>query len=512
VSERAIFRGDALPETTDVECDVCIVGSGPGGATLAAKLTAKGRSVVMLEEGGHYTRKNFDMRESTAFAHLYQDLGNRSTDDLSIHILQGRSVGGGTTVNWTTSLRTPSRILQHWRERFGLEQMKPEVLEPHWAWAEERLSIKRWPEGAANRNNGLLWDGLGKLGYERAMNPRNVKNCANLGYCGMGCPIDAKQSTLVTLIPEAVERGLSLYTNCWVYRLEWSGRRVVAAHARVLDERNNNTSKTVTVRAKTFALCGGAINSPVLLLRSGLTANDNVGRRTFLHPVVSTMGFFSEPVDGHAGAPQSVHSHHFSVREKGKIGFFLETAPIHPMLAGSNVTWFGAAQQEMMTKFRYAQATIGLTIDGLLAEEEGATVRLRNRESRRLSIRYKFVPANWEAFREACREMARVQFAAGAQAVWSLHENPVEMKSERDLHLLDAAEWKPQRIRIFTAHQMGGCAMGSDAKTSVVDPALRYRGLDNLLVVDGSVFPTSVGVNPQLSVFGVASWAAENLI
>ncbi|MGQ0503845.1 MAG: GMC family oxidoreductase N-terminal domain-containing protein, partial [Myxococcaceae bacterium] len=281
-----IYTGAEISTDLTVDCDVCVIGSGSGGGWLAHELAARGLRVVMLEEGSYRTRRDFDLTEGTAFPNLYQELGNRTTDDLSIQILQGRSVGGGTTVNWCSSFRTPKRILDIWRERHGVKGLSEETLNPHWEVIEKRLHIAEWPLERINANNRVLWDGCGKLGYERGLIKRNVNNCANIGYCGLGCPIDAKQSTLVTVIPDAVEKGMTLYANSSVRRLETQGRRVVRIHAEVQDPRSDTASgRKLTVNAKTTAVCGGALNSPALLLRSGLDGGGRVGKRTFLHPV-----------------------------------------------------------------------------------------------------------------------------------------------------------------------------------------------------------------------------------
>jgi choline dehydrogenase-like flavoprotein len=506
-----ITTGDEITEDLKLKCDVCIVGSGSGGAWLAYELCSKGLDVVMLEEGGYHTRREFDLTEAFAFPKLYQELGNRTTDDLSVTLLQGRSVGGSTTVNWCSSFRTPERILKIWRDVHGLE-LTSDVLTPHWEAAEKRLHIKEWPEALINRNNRILWDGLHKLGYDRGLIKRNVNGCANLGYCGMGCPIDAKQSMLVTVLPDAVEKGLRLFSNVSVRRLEVQGRRVARVTGQVLDvEKDVPTGRTVSVEAKVTAVCGGAINTPALLLRSGLDAEGRVGRRTWLHPVVVMMALFDEPVNAFSGAPQSVYSHQFIERGAGKIGFFLEVPPVHPMLAAVVATGTGARMQELLHKLPYINAMIAITVDGLLPHETGATVALRDGAYSRHSLQYGFVPENWEAFRAGYREMARIQLAAGARKVISLHDEPVELSSEADLAKLDAAPYEKLRLRVVTAHQMGGCPMGKEPAKSVVDPKLRFHTMDNLFIVDGSVLPTSLGVNPQLTIFGLSRWASQHV-
>lgn len=512
MTQGRIVTGPEITQDLNLECDVCIVGSGSGGAWTAHELAKQGKSVVMLEEGGYHTRREFDMTEPRAFQNLYQELGNRATDDLAMTILQGRSVGGGTTVNWCSSFRTPERILKIWRERHGIETLSTQTLTPHWEQIEKRLHIAEWPLEMINANNKVLWDGLGKLGYERGLIRRNVNNCLNLGYCGMGCPVDAKQSMLVTVIPDAVEAGVTLYANTSARVLDWDGRKVTAVRAEVLDDATRKpTGVKVVVKAKVTVVSGGAINSPGLLMRSQLMSEGRVGEKTWFHPVLLMMGLFEHEVNAFRGAPQSVYSHHFVDRGPGKMGYFLEVPPVHPMLASTTATGSGPETMELMTKFNRLNVMLAIHVDGLSPDEEGGTVRLRDGAYNRYSIKYAFTPAHWEAFRSACKEMAKLQFAAGATMVRSLHLNPVTLNSAAEIDKLDDAAWEPMQVRVATAHQMGGCRMGKDPSTSVVDQHLKYHSLDNLFVVDGSVLPTSLGVNPQETIFGIARWAATHI-
>ncbi|HEY1086902.1 MAG TPA: GMC family oxidoreductase N-terminal domain-containing protein, partial [Archangium sp.] len=444
-----IFTAEDLTKDLTLECDVCVIGSGSGGAWTAHELVKQGKRVVLLEEGGYHTRREFDLTESRAYGALYQELGDRGTDDLSITILQGRNVGGGTTVNWCSSFRTPERILNIWKDRFGVDTLDTATLTPHWEHIEKRLHIAEWPLEAINANNKVLWDSLGKLGYDRGLIKRNVNNCLNLGYCGMGCPVDAKQSMLVTVLPDAVEKGLDLYANCSARQLEWTGRKITSVRAEVIDPSTNKpTGVKITVKPKLTVVSGGAINSPGLLMRSGLDAEGRVGQRTWFHPVIAMIAEMPFEVKAFSGAPQSVYSHHFTDRGPDKVGFFLEVPPMHPLLSATASTGTGAVVQGLLEKMPYLNGMLAIHVDGLLPEETGATVRLKDGHLFKYSINYDWKPEHWEAFKTASKEMAKLQFAAGAKKVASLHLNPVVMEKVEDIDKLDAAPWEPVKMRI----------------------------------------------------------------
>jgi choline dehydrogenase-like flavoprotein len=487
--------------------DVCIVGSGPGGSMVASRLAGAGAKVVVLEEGGHHTKDEFDMQEQRAFQRLYQDRGNRATADLSVAVLQGRAVGGGTVVNWTTSYRTPDEVLQFWREQQGA-LLTPEALLPHFEEVEKRLGIEKIDYEDTNPNNRLIYDGCKKLGWQVDTTKRNVRGCLRTGYCGMGCPVDAKQSAALTYLPDAVLSGAEVYANCRVERIETSGKRAVAAVGTVLHPNTQAaTGRTVRVEPKVLVVSGGALNSPALLLRSGIDQGP-VGKKTWLHPTIAMGAFYRDAVEGFYGAPQSVASHHFAHRSE-RAGFFIEAAPVHPMLASIAAPAFGAPLSGRMSRLPNLAATIALMIDGFGPGEEGGTVTARKDGGPKLD--YPFTARAHECFRAAMKAIARIHLANGAVEVQTFHNDPVHIKAESDLRGIDQRPLGPNLFAAFTAHQMGGCRMGADPKNSVVDPHLRHHHFENLFVVDGSVFPTGLGVNPMESIYGVSSWAAEHV-
>ena len=492
----------------EVNADVCIIGSGAGGSVLAAGLCAAGLDVVMLEEGGHHTVQDFRaLDEAVNTPMLYQERGTRATSDLAITILQGRSVGGGTTINWTTCFRTPDRILAHWRRHHGLEAWTPSDLRPHFEAVEQRLHIHRWKEELLNGNNQALWRGCHALGWEAEVLRRNVKGCANSGYCGFGCPFDAKQAMHLTFLPDAVAAGLQLWADTRAERIEVEGGRAVAVHAVAMDpDRDRAAGHRLTVRAKVIVSSGGAINGPALLLRSGLSQGP-VGRRTFLHPVIAVAGAYDERISPWYGAPQSASSHQFIERGPEHVGFFMEACPLHPSLTGGAFPLFGEAQLDVMCQLAHTSALLALHVDGLVEGDDGGVVSLRG--DGRVAVDYPVRAPLIEAMRASHEALCRVHLAAGATEARTLHLSPVRVSEQAHLARLDTVPYGAHEHAIFTAHQMGGCAMGASAERSVVDSDLRHHHVPNLFCVDGSVFPTALGVNPSESIYGLAHRARK---
>lgn len=504
-----IYTGSDIKADATLTCDVCIVGSGAGGAHVAQRLATEGKRVIVLEEGGFHTSDRFDMRELSMYRRLYQEGAMRATADQSMKIMQGRAVGGTTVVNWTTCFRTPKRVFDFWHEHHGVEGISYEQLVPHWETIEKRLNVVKMTLEQANRNNLVTWRGAQKLGWRVDLLHRNVKNCAHTGYCGMGCPIDAKQSMLVTMIPEAVQAGADVYANAWVERITRNGRRCSSVIARLRNPATDQPSGvTLTVQAKVTVLAGGAINTPALLLRSGIDANGRTGMRTFLHPAVPGVGLHEERIEPFVGSPQYVHSDQFVDRGPDKMGMLLEGAPAFPLLVGSHASSFGAEKQALMDDLPHLSITAALLHDGfdLSDYDEGAYVTLR--EGGLPRVDYKWTRRLSEGLREGIRNTLRCQLAGGAKQVMSSHPRYARTEAEVD-RLVEEAPFGPNQIPVFVAHVMGGCAMGTNERKSVVDSrTMRHHGFDDVFVVDGSVYPTSLTVNPQLSIYGLASWAS----
>lgn len=496
------------------EADVAIVGTGAGGGTAAEILADAGLRVLMVEEGPLQSSSDFHMFEREAYPALYQESAARKTKDGGINILQGRAVGGSTTVNWTSSFRTPPSTLAFWRERFGLADYTEHALAPWFADREAKLHVRTWRE-PPNANNDVLRAGAAALGIATAIVPRNVNGCWNLGYCGMGCPTNAKQSMLVTTIPAALARGAVLLSRTRAQRLVADPHGTIRTlECDAMDHGGiRPTGCRITVRARHFVLAGGGIGTPALLLRSNVADPfARVGKRTFLHPTVISAAVMPHRIDPFAGAPQSVYSDHFLKEHAidGPVGYKLEVPPLHPVLTATTMTAFGIEQARVMERFRKTSAIIALLRDGFNEQSQGGHVELKSDGSPLLD--YPIGSYLWEGARRAFDTMARIQFAAGARSVFPLHESAVPYRTLREARRAIASlSMEVLRTRVASAHVMGGCAMGSDPASAVVDGNGGHHHCANLSIFDGSVFPTSVGANPQLSIYAIVARNATRL-
>jgi choline dehydrogenase-like flavoprotein len=503
----------AMQADRTLEADVVIVGSGAGGGVTAEILALSGLSVILVEEGALKSSKDFKMREAEAYPALYQESAARQTRDKGVKILQGRTVGGSTTVNWTSSFRTPPSTLAFWQRHYGLDAYNPEALAPWFQMMEERLNVSDWA-AAPNENNDLLRRGAERLGIPSGFIRRNVKGCWNLGYCGMGCPTNAKQSMLVTTIPSALEHGATLVTRARAERFVFKGDRADELECSALDAAGQAPNgRILRLRAKHFVVAGGAINSPALLLRSNAPdPHGLLGRRTFLHPTLISAGIFEQRVDGYAGAPQSVYSDHFLDLQPldGPIGYKLEAPPLHPVLLSTTMSGFGQAHSDVMRQFPHIHGMLALLRDGFHPESPGGTVALGDNGAGVLD--YPIGEFVWDGVRRALLSMAEIQFAAGAKAVQPAHEMAERYTSWAQAKKgIAGLPYRLHIARVASAHVMGGCTMSDDARLGVTGSDGRYHGVANLSVHDGSLFPTSIGANPQLSIYGISARLASGL-
>jgi choline dehydrogenase-like flavoprotein len=501
--ESALLPLATARDAARVRADVVVVGSGAGGGVVASAFARAGRRVVVLEAGGAYGPRDFTQRE-LMMSELYLDSGLTATSDLGIAILAGSCVGGGTTVNWCTSLRLPERIAQEWATASGITRIGDELV-PHYAEVERRLDVR--PTAEHNANNRIILDGARELGVHAADSPRNASTqCGEgCGYCGFGCAYAKKHSTTATYLLDVAAGGGAIYARAHVLHVDISGRRargVIAQQTVRTDD-----VRTFSVEADLVVLCAGALRTPGVLARSGIT-HPSVGKRLYLHPVAAAIAEFDRPIEPWTGPMQSAYSDAFNYRQ-GNYGAKIEVAPVHPGLAALALPWLSRGRHAgAMERIANLSSLFALTRDrdpGSIDLDEDAY------------IRYRLSPFDGENLLEGLAGVADLAFAAGAIRVQTLHTVPVEIersewsaRCRRELvDRLRSIGTAPNRQILFSAHQMGTAAMGSDRERSVVDPSGKVRGFENLLVADASVFPQSSGVNPMLTIMAMAGRIAQ---
>ena len=475
-----------------LSCEYLIIGSGAGGGHAFSKLVDTGADVLLIEEGPLYEQADFSVDEYEMYKNLYQDQSTRTTADKGIRILQGRNVGGSTTVNWTTSLRAPESTLETWKQTMGSELV--DEIEKNYENMEKQYHIKKW-KLPANENNLILKKACEKKGWDYAIIPRNVKGCVNSGLCGLGCPFNAKVAPLTKNFPEALAKGGRLLYNTKAIKLTQRKGEI----SKVLCE--NPDGKYFEIYPKKVIFAAGSIGTPGLILKSGIDLKTRVGERTFLHPTVMSASFHGQKIEGAKGAPQSIYSNHFLQESKDYLGFKLEMAPIYPAIYAGILPFAGKKYVEYIRKRPYSSAMIALIKDGFEADSMGGKVLVNPYGD--YGLDYPISTKMWKSFQHALLTMASAQFSVGAQEVKpGVHTDKLAKSPKEAKDIIEQSPLKHPYYKIFSAHVMGGMGIGKSNGSSV-DLSGKVRGLKNAYVLDGSLFPTSIGSNPMLSIYAL---------
>jgi choline dehydrogenase-like flavoprotein len=498
-----------------ISTDAVVIGSGAAGAVVAARLAESGREVVILEEGSYLTAHDFVEDEATLFPRLFADAGLRATDDLSITLLQGGAAGGGTTVNWMLMLRTPEFVLEEWAQRFGLRDLSPARMAAAFDSIERELHADPVPHDAHSPANRLLLDGARALGWKARAASINAQGCLRTGRCTLGCRYQAKQSGLITFLPRAFAHGARLFSEVRVERIELlerqtsgNARPLKRVHARATDPATGAARGELHIDAPLVVLAAGAVGTPVILQQSGM-GGGAVGRYLRLHPTTAVMGEFEHDIYPLAGIPQSALCDEFLGADENQYGFWLECPALEPALGAVATGGFGEAHRQRMMRLYRTAPIIALTRDGADLDDSNGSVTVDRRGWRR--IRYRLGRSDRRTVARSVEAASRLLLAAGAKRVHTLHTEPIVVTGPKDLARLPHAEYGPNRIGLFSAHVNGTCRMGSDSRTAAVNPEGERFGVRGLYACDGSILPTSLGVNPQETIMALASIVAEQL-
>ncbi len=482
----------------ELEADVTVIGSGAGGAVVAKELAELGYKVIIIEEGRYFTSSDFNLNPMESTLNMYRQAGQSFALGTPIFILPlGCTVGGTTTINSGTCLRMPHRVLKRWQLAYGLSDIEDTELELLYKTVEEFLFVKPADPDTAGKNAQIFLGAAQKMGLSGGWLPRNAKDCEGYGVCVFGCPSDSKQSMNVSYIPAALAAGAMLLSRCRAESIIIKEGAAAGVLATALDR----PPREIKIHSRIVVLAAGSIYSPYLLLKQKIcNSSGQVGRNLHIHPCVSTVAELDQHLGNPKGIPQSSYIDEFAAD-----GIILEGGTMPPGVHSMSLPVSGRKHREHMNSY----PNTGI-FGGMISEtESGGIVSISKALKESPLIRYQFRGTDLEKTRFAASLMARIWFAAGAKKVYTPIAGFHEITTAQHLAALERARLKPSDFGGLTAyHPMGSCRMGSDAQHSVVKSSGETWDVERLYIADGSIIPTSLGVNPQLTIMALALRAA----
>lgn len=513
-----------MPGDRQIKTDVVVVGSGAGGAMAARELSARGLRVLVLEEGPALSPNHMTQREDEMMPLLYQERGARCTADMAIRIIGGRCVGGSTVHNINLCKRTPAEILSQWELEHRVSGCSAQALDSSFAAVEAELSVTDIPAGDRNANNRVLERGVQALGWRGGGVRHNRVGCQRSGFCEIGCPFDAKQNASKVLLPEAERHGTQVLCDVRVLRVLHSGGQATGVEAVVLDETGRSQGH-ILVSAAAVVLAGSAIGSAVVAGRSRLP--DPYGRLGFglrLHPGVAVAGLFDESICGWRGIPQSYEctewldfsggagseeqSHEIGKwrngRWEGPRRVWITTVFAHPIGTSVMLPGFGASHREWMARYSH-MAVLTAMVHDVTSGHVGV------RPDGRARISYSLCDADRAQLALGLRACSELLFAAGARRVLVPSTPPQVLENVAQTASISPDCVLPHSIAITSVHPLGSLPMGDDPRRAVVKSTAEHHQIAGLFVMDGSLFPTSIGVPPQISIYSIVRHLAPHV-
>jgi choline dehydrogenase-like flavoprotein len=491
-----------------LHCDVLIVGSGAGGGVVAGELTAAGHDVLVVEKGGYFYDSDFDGRELDGQKRLFEKRGTLTTADGGLLILAGSTLGGGTTINWSGSLRPPDFLLQDWERAYGFEGVAGPEFQRSLDAVSLRMGIDATRDDEPSVNTRVFEAGLTALGRRVTRIPSNTRNCGDCGFCSFGCPHGAKQGTLKTYLQDAHDRGARIVVNAEVEKILHSYGAVHGARVRARD--CDGTVRELDVKCKAVILAAGAIHTPAVLLRSDVR-NPNLGRHLRLHPTTATSAVFEEPIRAWQGAPMTRLTADFADLDSRGYGVRLMNAPTHPgMLAFATPWTSGRQHKRVMQQSEHTANIIVITRD----RHSG---RITLDRAGRPVVHYALHPYDARHMMKGIQEAVRIHVAAGARSVHTAQSTRPTYRPDTDgglddfLKNVERLGLRPHDFPVFSAHQMSSARIAGSAKQGVADPNGETYGVKRLFLADGSVLPTCSGVNPMLTILGTAHYLTQRI-
>lgn len=491
-----------FPDGTDDECDIAVIGTGAAGGAIGKVLTDAGLDVVFVEEGPPIDHLRAGRSVAEASRHIFRDGGTQVSMGRSfIPVLQGRCVGGSTAINSAICWRIPDDAYDRAFARFGLADALPLAdLHRQYDVIERDLDVHAVSEAALGRNNALMRAGAEKLGWTGQVTRRNETDCEGSGRCIQSCTGGRKRSVDVTYIPHAIEHGARVYATCRAEGFVTARKRVTGVHGHFWDPDTGKAGGAMTVRARRgVVVAASAVQTPILLGTLPIDGHAHLGEHFRAHPGTGVAGVYDETVRPWLGATQGFEVTHFRDH-----GIKLEALCIGPELGSVRLAGIGASFMEGLAEFDH----LAVWVVAARAEAEG---RVRGRPGHAAAISYTPSAGDLRKVRSGMRSLAELHFAAGARWVQpGIHGLPARLGRD-DLGRIDDAPLDARAYSLVATHLFGTARMAPDSTAGVVGTDFQVHGLRGLFVVDSSLFPTNLGVNPQHTIMAVAMLAGERI-
>ena len=505
-----------INQDVEFEADVCIVGSGAAGAVLAYELVKAGKKVALIERGGYYEGQDMNQNDMNMMPLLWKNSGAQFDDELRIAIAQGSCLGGSTVINDAVCFDLPSNILDEWRTDHGVNFTDDEVSR-YTNQVNSQLNVSVVTDDELNENNLRLQRAANALGYtQHQKNSRNCKNCMQCGFCHLGCHYETKQDVFQGYLKHAVLEptfDLTVFCNCYVEKIIYANSKVEGIEGSLRDDAENELYK-LKIKSDIVIISAGAIASSKLLLTNNISVN-TAGKGLCLHPAPYVLGDFEEEVKSNQGIPMAYTVHEFGVSRDSTLQisdgydgapFLIESIFLPLMQFSMGLPGDLVTHSKLLRRYNH------YTMAGIVVRD-GNNGQVKIANSGRTSISYDLGSDELKAVAKGIEQVAKMWFAIGAKQIVVPFVNRPVVSDPQDIpDLIQDIMNNPKQVKLGSAHPQSGNAIGLDPANSVVDPNCKVHGFDNLYVCDASVFPTSVGVNPQISVMTVASIIAERLI
>ena len=495
-----IVHARDLDRGFDEGCDVVVVGSGAGGAVVATHLAEAGHRVIVLEEGPHYTPDEVaSFTPSQAMRKMWREggmltaMGIGSTPMIAITV--GRNVGGSSVHTGGVCFRIPDHIHHAWVHEHGLDELSAKHLERAYEDVEKRCHVVEVPEEARSESTRRLVAGAEKLGISFHPMRRNTIDCEGNGVCNFGCPKKAKQSVDLAYLPKAIAKGARLYSDTLVERVLLERDRAVGVEGWTLKAgpKPNVKAHRFRVRANAVVAACGSLHTPMLLMASGLAAR-HLGHNLTLHPSTRISAMFDDPVNGWDGALQAVFSEHFHRDNITLVGVYTAVNVLAGGLPG-----VGPAHRKIVERMPNL-AVMG----GLVHDSPGGVVRMPP-GGREPILTYEMAPQDLLSVRRTMTILGEIAFAAGAREIFVPVFGTPGFRDVASLRRFEHEPIDPRRVECMSFHPLGSARMANDPRRGVTTPSGEVYGVRGLYVADGSILPTSIGVNSQVPIMAMAT-------